>query len=419
MIELADIVRAAGPAYREAAGARLLPSHRRALDDIATCRTAARGGHLRRCDHCAATQYRYHSCRNRHCPKCHAEQTRRWLTIHRARLLPCPYFLVTFTLPQELRAVTRSHQRTVYDALLRAAADTVLTIAADPQHLGARPAILAVLHTWTQDLRYHPHVHILITGGGLAPDGTRWVPTARPDFLFPGYVLSPVFRGKMCDALRRADLLDHLTPETWTRDWVVHLQAAGSGQRVIEYLGRYVFRIAITNSRLEGFEQGRVTFRFRDRRTTQLTRRTLSAPQFLARFLQHVLPRGFAKVRHYGLASPTCRPQLETARALLPSALAPPTVSALALPAVSALALPAVSALGPPTSSALASPTVSALALPAVSALGPPTSSAVPDDSGLAAEPPLVAIPDADRCPGCHVGRLIVVAILPRTRRPP
>ncbi|MCJ7822623.1 MAG: transposase, partial [Armatimonadetes bacterium] len=320
MLEVADIIRAAGPAYREACGPGLLPSHRRALDDLATCRTAAQGGHLRRCDRCEETQYRYHSCRNRHCPKCHSEQTRRWLDRHRTRLLPCPYFLVTFTLPETLRTLARSHQRTVYDACLRAAADTLLTLAADPQHLGARPAILAVLHTWTQDLRYHPHVHVLITGGGLAPDGTRWVPTARPDFLFPGYVLSPVFRGKMRDAVRRAGLLDQIALITWTRDWVVHVQSAGSGHHVLEYLGRYVFRIAITNRRLEHFADGRVTFRFRDRRTRQLTRRTLSAPQFLARFLQHVLQRGFAKVRHYGLASPTCRRQLETARALLPPA---------------------------------------------------------------------------------------------------
>jgi hypothetical protein len=371
VLEVADIVRAAGPAYREACGPRLLPSHRRALDDLATCRTAVQGGHLRRCDRCEKLQYRYHSCRNRHCPKCHGEQTRRWLAVHRARLLLCPYFLVTFTLPATLRAVARSHQRTVYDVLMRAAAETLLTIAADPQYLGARPAILAVLHTWTQDLRYHPHVHVLITGGGLVPDGTRWLPTARPDFLFPGYVLSPVFRGKMRDAMRRAGLHDQIAPDTWTRDWVVHVQTAGSGQQVLEYLGRYVFRIAITNSRLEGFEQGRVTFRYRDRRTGQLARRTLAAPQFLARFLQHVLPRGVAKVRHYGLASPTCRRRLESARAALPPA--PPPVA----------------------------------------------SSSAPDDPAPTAHAERGGIPDADRCPHCHVGRLHIVAILPRLRQPP
>lgn len=370
MLEIADIIRAAGPAYREAHGARLLPSHRRALADLLTCRTAARGGHLRRCDSCDETQYRYHSCRNRHCPKCHGEQTRRWLDRHRARLLPCPYFLVTFTLPQELRAVARSHQRTVYDALLRTAAETLLRVAADPQHLGARPAILAVLHTWTQDLRYHPHVHVLITGGGLAPDGTRWVPTPRPDFLFPGYVLSPVFRGKMREALSRANLRDQVAPECWTRDWVVQVQAAGSGHRVLEYLGRYVFRVAITNRRLESFVNGRVIFRYRNRRTAQQTRRTLPAPIFLARFLQHVLPRGFAKVRHYGLASPTCRRQLDAARTALPPA---------------------------PT---------------------PMVSSSRPADPDGTTATEGVSLADADRCPGCHVGRLVVVAVLPRARPP-
>jgi len=266
--------------------------------------------------------------------------------------------------------VARSHQRTVYDALVRTAAQTLLTIAADPAHLGGRPAILAVLHTWTQDLRYHPHVHVLITGGGLAPDGTRWVPTPRPDFLFPGYVLSPVFRGHMHDALRRANLAGQVAPNTWTRDWVVQVQTAGSGHRVLEYLGRYVFRIAITKSRLESFANGRVTFRYRDRRTGQQRPRTLPASTFLARSLQHVLPRGFAKVRHYLLASPTCRRQLDTARAALPPA---------------------------PTPVASANP---------------------PDDAGSAAATERVVIPDPDRCPGCHVGRLVVVAILPRARPP-
>lgn len=358
MLELADIIRTAGPAYREAHGARLLPSHRRALDDLVSCRTAARGGHLRQCDRCAQTQYRYHSCRNRHCPKCHGEQTRRWLDRHAARLLPCPYFLVTFTLPQELRAIARSHQRLVYDALLRAAADTLLTLSADPAHLGARPAILAVLHTWTQDLRYHPHVHVLITGGGLAPDGSRWIPTPRPDFLFPGFVLSRVFRGKMHHALRRAHVADPVPPRTWTREWVVHVQSAGAGQRVLEYLGRYVFRIAITNRRLESFTNG------------QQASRTLPASTFLARFLQHALPRGFAKVRHYGLASPTCRRQLDSARAALSPA---------------------------PT---------------------PVASSSSPDETEAAVETRPGVMPEVDRCPGCHVGRLVVVAILPRARPP-
>ena len=163
MLEVADIVRAAGPAYREAFASRMLPSHRRALHDLETCRTAAWGGHLRRCDRCGEIQYRYHSCRNRACPKCHADQTRRWLEAHRARLLPCPYFLVTFTLPQELRPLARSHQRQVYGALLRTAAATLSTLAADPDHLGARPGLFGVLHTWTRAMLYHPHAHFLIT----------------------------------------------------------------------------------------------------------------------------------------------------------------------------------------------------------------------------------------------------------------
>lgn len=371
MLELADIIRAAGPAYQETFGSRMLPSHRSALYDIATCRTAAQGGHLRRCDRCDELQYRYHSCRNRHCPKCHGEQTRRWLDLHRARLLPCPYFLVTFTLPQELRALARSHQRAVYDAFLRAAAQTLVRVAADPRRLGARPALFAVLHTWTQALLYHPHVHVLITAGGLTHDRTRWVPTPRPDFLLPGYVLSRVFRAKMRDALRRARLLDQAAPETWTRDWVVHLQSAGSGEHVLEYLGRYVFRIALTNSRVERFEHDRVTFRFRDRRSKQLNRCTLAAQEFLTRFLQHVLPRRFAKVRHSGLFSPTSRCHLETARALLPSVPAPASAST------------------------------------------------VPADPVPTADAARALVPDVDRCPFCHLGHMHVVMTFPRARRPP
>src|ERR671919_426430 len=303
MLELADIVRATGEVYQRLHGATLLRSHRRALRDIVACRTAALGGHVHACDRCGTRQYSYHSCRNRHCPKCHGEQTDRWLDRQRARLLPCAYFLLTFTLPAELRALARAHQKLVYGVLMTAAAAALLKLAADPRYLGARPGLLAVLQTWTRALLYHPHVHMLVTAGGARgppPPGVE-VPRA-----------------------------------VWDQEWVVHVQPAGTGEKVLEYLARYVFRIALVNSRLERFEDGRVTFRYRDGRSGLRRRCTLDAVAFLGRLLQHVLPQGFTKVRHYGLFSPSRRDVLAQARehlsatsanapaARAPSAPAPP-----------------------------------------------------------------------------------------------
>ena len=324
MLELADIVRAAGDVYQRRHGAALLPSHRRVLRDVVACRTAALGGHVHACDHCGARQYSYHSCRNRHCPKCHGEQTQRWLDRQRARLLPCAYFLLTFTLPAELRALARAHQKLVYGLLMTAAAAALLKLTADPRYLGARPGMLAVLHTWTRALLYHPHVHMLVTAGGLRDADHTWVPPTHAAFLVPGRVLSRLFRAKVCAGLRRAGLLDQAPATVWRREWVVHVQPAGSGQKVLDYLARYVFRVAIVNSRLERFADGQVTFRYRDGRTGTLKRCTLDALAFLGRFPQHVLPQGFAKVRHYGLFSPSRYALLALAREQLVAASASP-----------------------------------------------------------------------------------------------
>jgi hypothetical protein len=288
------------------------------MRDIEACRTAALGGHLRACDHCHTRQYSYHSCRNRACPKCHTDQTRRWLERQRARLLPCPHFLVTPTLPAELRPLARSHQNIVYRLLMTTAAEALLKLTADPRYLGARPGLLAVLHTWTRAMLYHPHAHFLVTAGGWR-DGhdPRWVPSRRAQFLVPGRALSILFRAKFRDGLRRAGLFDQVPPEVWTQHWVVHVQHAGSGEKVLDYLARYLFRIALANSRLQRFEHGQVTFRYRDSRTGRTQRCTLDAMQFIARFLQHVLPAGFSKVRYYGLFSPARKPLLDQARAEL------------------------------------------------------------------------------------------------------
>lgn len=317
MVELADIFRTAGPEYIRAHAGQLLPSHRRALNDIVQCRTAALGGSLYRCDDCGAFNYRYHSCRNRHCPKCQDDRAQEWLEGLRHRLLPCEHYLVTFTLPQELRAIARSHQRLTYAELLRQAAASVLTLCKDHTWVGGTPGILAVLHTWSRTLEYHPHAHLLVTAGGLSADGAAWIKPAHERFLLPGYMLSRIFRAKMRQALKSACLADQVDPKVWDRSWTVHVKAIGSGEHAALYLSRYVYRVALTNHRIERFNNGRVTFRYTHARTGETRRLTLPANVFIARFLQHVLPRGFTKVRSYGLLSPTRRAELERARHLL------------------------------------------------------------------------------------------------------
>jgi hypothetical protein len=317
MLELADIVRAAGPEV--CARLAVLPSQKRALEAILQCRTAALGGQAFVCDRCGAALYSYHSCGNRNCPKCHGQQTAEWLKAQRARLLPCAYYLLTFTLPAEVRPLARSHQKIVYGVLIKSAAAAVQTLCKDPQWLGAQPSLLGVLHTWTRALLYHPHAHFLVSAGGLSPDGKAWLDAKHPGFFLPVRALSRIFQGKVRAGLAAAGLLSGLPAGLWSKKkkWVVHAQPAGEGDKVLEYLGRYVFRIAIANSRLESLQDGQVTFRYRDNRTQQFKRVTLSAADFLQRFLQHVLPKGLPKVRHYGLDGSACGARRETALALL------------------------------------------------------------------------------------------------------
>lgn len=331
MLELADIVRAAGP--QVCASLAPLPSQKRALQAILACRTPALGGQLYGCDQCGALRYSYHSCGNRHCPKCHGQQTQRWLERQSARLLPCPYFLLTFTLPEELRPLARSRQKALYGLLLRAAAQSVLRLCADPRWMGAQPAITAVLHTWTRALLYHPHVHLLVSAGGWNAQQAQWRPAKNPAFLVPVRALSQIFRAKIRDGLRAAGLLADLPACVWTQAWVVHAEHAGSGEKVLGYLARYVFRIAISQSRLESLEQGQVAFRYRDNRSQQIKRVRLSAAQFLQRFLQHVLPQGLPKVRHYGLAAAPAQESLAAARGFLSAAAQTPQTAPLPQPA--------------------------------------------------------------------------------------
>ena len=317
MLELAEIIRVAGPAYLDAHAGRLLPSHRRALDDIVHCRTPSLGGSLYRCDDCGALDYRYHSCRNRHCPKCQADRAQVWLDRVQQRLLPCDHYLLTFTLPHQLRAVARAHQRVVYAALLREAAAAVQTLADDRAWVGGTVGILAVLHTWTRTLEYHPHAHLLVTAGGLTADGQAWLTPAHPRFLVPGYALSAIFRANMQRVFERAGLAAAVDARVWRRRWTVHVQQIGSGAQATLYLSRYVYRVGLTNQRLTRFTDGRVTFRYTHAATHEARSVTLPVDCFLTRLLQHILPRGLTKIRWYGLLSPGRRPALERARSLL------------------------------------------------------------------------------------------------------
>jgi len=318
-IELADVVRRFGPAYTARYGERMLPSQQKALTDIAACCTKALGGRLYSCDDCHDTFWHYHCCRNRACPKCHASQTQEWLSARRAELLPCDYFHAVVTIPSELRRVFRRHQKLLYGLLMQVAARAVQALCTDKRHLGALPGMLAVLHTWTGQLGYHPHVHLLVTAGGITADGEHWQP-ARGRFLVPVAVLSRKIAAQFRAALRAAAPTEFpaVPARVWQREWVSFCKHYGHGNdAVLGYLSRYVFRTAITSARILGMDDSHVTFRWKDRGAGGWRTERLPGIVFLRRFLQHVLPRGFHKVRYYGLWHPSKREQSHRAWLLL------------------------------------------------------------------------------------------------------
>jgi len=302
-VELTDVVRRFGGAYRSQYGRVMMPSHKRALADIAACCTKQLGGRLYRCDDCTESFWVFHCCRNRACPKCHGKQTQQWLAKRQLELLPCDYYHTIATVPSELRDVFRRHRKLMYGLLMRVSAEAVRELCADKRHLGALPGILSVLHTWNGQLHYHCHVHMLITGGGVSSDGEHWEP-ARGKFLVPVHVLSRKIAAKFRDALKKqkSELFATISAAAWRREWVSFCKHYGRGNdAVLNYLSRYVFRTAISNARILDMDDTHVTFRWKDRDSD--TWRTVRLPcvEFLRRFLQHVLPRGFHKVRYYGL----------------------------------------------------------------------------------------------------------------------
>ena len=322
MVALAAIFRRHGPAYRAKRTDRLLPSHLAAMEAIEPCRTAALGGHLYQCTACGELEESYHSCKNRHCPTCQNAAATRWLDQQRALLLPVPYFLVTFTLPEALRPVARSHQHGLDNLLFQTSAAALQALALDPHSLGGQIGMVGVLHPWTRDLASHPPVHSLVLSGALAPEGVQWLSPRSAAWLAPVRALATLFRGTCKAALTAAGLCDPVPPQVWHKDWVTHGTPAGTGTEVLTSFAPYIYRIALTNNRLETREDGHVTFRVTQRSGAGWKRLTLPAEAFIHRFLQPVLPRGFRTVRSYGFLSPSRRtmlPQIKTLLAACPS----------------------------------------------------------------------------------------------------
>ena len=329
MVTMADIFQQYSPAYCDLFGNQLLPSHRQAIRAIGQCRTAALGGQVYQCDACEQTQYSYHSCRNRHCPQCQGDKAAQWLARQEELLLPTPYFMLTFTLPAELRPFARSHQRLFYNLPFRASAEATQQLAQNPRFLGGDIGMVGVLHTWSRDLVYHPHVHYLVPAG--AWDGQVWCRPRCKRFLLPVKALSPLFRAKVRDALRQTDLWGQIPSAVWRKPWVVHCKRVGSGQRALRYLAPYIFRVAITNRRIVSLNDDptgglpTVTFRYRPSGSRHWHLCTVLVLEFIRRFLQHVLPKGFVKVRYYGLFSSGQRARLRQVVAWLkPTATPPP-----------------------------------------------------------------------------------------------
>jgi len=314
--ELADIFRQYGPSYREQFADRMPSSHLQAMQDIERCRTAALGGQVYHCPDCQETIYRYHSCRNRHCPKCQNSKAQEWLASQQDLLLPVPYFMLTFTLPQELRSLARANQHLFYNTLFRASAEATRKLATDPRFIGAQIGMVGVLHTWGRNLCHHPHVHYLVPCGGLSLDGDTWLP-GDPDFFLPVKALGKIFRAKFRSALQKTVFFEQIPATVWRQNWVVHAKPVGDGRNAFKYLAAYVFRVAISNQRILKLENGQVTFRYKDTKTGKTKCCSLAAFEFMRRFLHHILPKGFVKVRYYGLFSPAWRARMPVLQQLV------------------------------------------------------------------------------------------------------
>ena len=318
MVPLAEVLRRHWPAYELKYRARLLPSHRRAVSAILSCRTPALGGQLYRCD-CGKEHYAYHSCNHRACPQCgHADATQ-WLQRQRRKLLPVPYYLVTFTVPAQLRKLIRSNQKAFYPLLLRESAGALLEVGRDHKDLGAQLGLMAVLQTWTRDLRYHPHVHCVVPAGGLSPNQLRWVSPRREGYFLPQAALAMRLRTRLKQALQHHHPQLYLqTPSVvWSLDWVVDVQPVGTGEPALKYLAAYVYRTAFSAERILADDGRFITFSYKDSKQYRTRTVRLTGEQFLHRFLQHVLPRALQRVRYFGFLSPAAKSRWQRVLTLL------------------------------------------------------------------------------------------------------
>ena len=315
MVELATIFRQHGPTYRQKFSESILPSHHQAMLAIEQCRTEALGGHVYQCLDCGEEQYSYHSCRNRHCPKCQNNAAQQWLEKQSDLLLPTAYFMLTFTIPDGLRRLARRNQKQFYNLLFRASAAATQKLAQDPRFVGGQVGLVGVLHTWGRTLTYHPHVHYLVPAGGLDQAG-NWLPAGK-SFLLPVKALAKIFRAMFRQALRKSACYGEIPAKVWRQPWVVHCKAVGDGGSALKYLAPYIFRVAISNQRIIKTTNTQVSFRYRASKTGKSKTCTVSADEFIRRFLQHVLPKGFVKVRYFGFFSSGLRSRLASLRTQL------------------------------------------------------------------------------------------------------
>lgn len=325
MVEVTDIFRNHSKPYLEKYSKNMLPSHKKAITDILKCRTPIMGGKVYYCTDCNKHEYSYHSCGNRSCPKCQNDKANIWLEKSNRLLLPVNHFMVTFTIPEELRALARSNQKLFYSILFKSSSQTMEKLSLDPKYVGGKLGMIGILHTWSRNLIYHPHVHYIVTGGGYSKDDDKWN-KSRNNFLLPVKALSKIFKAKFRDELeKRGPTIFHSIPtnmdaelvEVWNKPWIVNSIPVGKGEKALKYLAQYVFRIAISSRRIIALKNGIVTFKYKDSKTDEWKTISLKAEEFIRRFLQHVLPSGFVKVRYYGLFASANRNLLSRVREIL------------------------------------------------------------------------------------------------------
>ena len=314
MSSLADILRQYGTDYSEQYPKDILPSHTKTMRDVIRCRTPELGGQTWHCDHCGKTHYSYHSCRNRHCPKCQHDRAQNWLDQQIDLLLPVPYFMATITVPEGLRPAFRHRQKSLYSLLFKVSARAIMVLARDKRFLGADIGLIGVLQTWTRMIAYHPHIHFLIPGGGVIGNKWKW---SKPDFLVHVRPLSRLIRRFFREALKQTDLYQIVPDLVWNQEWVCHVEPVGTGESALKYLAPYIFRVAVSDKNILSVQNGQVTFRYKDAEKEELKTCSLSASEFIRRFLQHVLPRGFVKVRYFGFLATKKRAELDRVKELI------------------------------------------------------------------------------------------------------